>query len=157
MQWQLQVFLVLVANVGPQEFVQTMSYVQHLSNICSAYDQTMSKSYFWPEFVLQIQLMSSPNPVFVLEVQLMTSLCHLTWSKLTKILEDKIWSKIWHDNFSICHLVTFLPDISWRFSGLTKINHLSSFCRGLNSLRYVCVPEYLCLGQVMNALLQILE
>ena len=36
---------VLVDNVGPQEFVQTMSYVQHLSNICSAYDQTMSLSY----------------------------------------------------------------------------------------------------------------
>ena len=30
-------FLVLVANVGPQEFVQTLSYVQSLSYICPAF------------------------------------------------------------------------------------------------------------------------
>ena len=36
---------VLVANVGPQEFAQTLSYVQTLSYICPTNDETMSLSY----------------------------------------------------------------------------------------------------------------
>ena len=80
---------VLVANVGPQEFVQTLSYIKTLTYLCLDYDQNMSLSNLCLVFALKIQSLSSPSQDFVLIFQPMSSFCPLIRPKLIEKLQDK--------------------------------------------------------------------
>ena len=79
----------LVANVGPQEFVQTLSYIKTLTYLCLDYDQNMSLSNLCLVFALKIQSLSSPSQDFVLIVQPMPSFCPLIRPELIEKLQDK--------------------------------------------------------------------
>ena len=79
---------VLVSNVGIPTFVQTLSYVQHLSNMRLAFVFTLSLSSICPIYVLKIQPLYPAYPTCVLAVKLFSSICPLTWSKFTKNWKD---------------------------------------------------------------------
>ena len=82
--------------------------------------------------------------------QLLSFLCHLIWLKLTKKLKDKIWSKLWFDNFPVCHLVTLLVDKRWTILILVAIHSSTTFCpRNAFLLKFMSITAPANLGQIL--------
>ena len=77
---------VLLTNVGPQEFVQTLSYIKTLTKIRPVHGLNMSLSNLCLVFAHQIKHLSSSSQDFVLIVQPLSSFCPLIRLYLTENL-----------------------------------------------------------------------